>query len=94
MIYDFTAVEHQHPEKSTPVVWATDSPIVFTTTDIAGLARYFVVNGYEVEIPNPNGYEYVRLWFGESLIVLYNSGTIVVQGNPDISLTVLATLLF
>ena len=64
----------------------------FHTDDVPGMAHYLISNGYDLE-PNRSPYEYARLWYCGSLVVLYTSGTALVQGKPEPSLSLLHGLI-
>ncbi len=57
------------------------SKLSFWTASIPALADLLQARGYEL-VPTRNQLlEYARLRKDDSLIVLYNSGSVVVQGN-------------
>jgi hypothetical protein len=55
------------------------SPSSFDTANMPGLEQYLLDNGYR-PLPPRISTEYGRLRRGDSLIVLYHSGAVVLQG--------------
>lgn len=55
------------------------------------LAEYLITNGYDAEMPRSR-HEYARLWHCGALAVIYNSGTVLAQGDLAPTLTLLNSL--
>jgi len=75
-----------------PILYPGNTDRSFWTPTIPLLACWLVCQGYDAE-PGRSHTEYARLWFCGSLVVCYNSGTALVQGQPDHALATLAALL-
>ena len=76
-----------------PPTLGRPGPQTFTTADPQALAEYLISNGYDAE-PARARTEFTRLWAKGSLIVLYHSGTALVQGsNPGPAITLLESLI-
>lgn len=77
-----------------PILHPGNSPVSFYTATIAQLARWLNAAGFDAERGRTH-VEYARLYDGRGgLIVLYYSGSVVVQGaGSDHALATLAQLL-
>lgn len=74
-----------------PPILHQRGPVSFGTDDPRALASYLITNGYDLE-PAHSAYEWGRLWFCGALVVLYHSGTALIQGKPEPSLALLSGL--
>jgi hypothetical protein len=81
---------HTTGATSAPTVHPNSSGVSFDTTDPLALARWLnTQHGYDVELPRSDK-ELARLWHAVgSLIVVYLSGTALVQAEREPSLTLL-----
>ncbi len=80
------------PDPIPPIVHPGNTARSFWTPTVPLLARWLTAQGYDAEAGRSHT-EHARLWYKGSLIVLYNSGTALVQGQPDHALATLAALL-
>lgn len=74
-----------------PPILRQRGPVSFEGTEPAAIAHYLVNNGYDLE-PGHSAHEWGRLWFCGALVVLYHSGTALIQGKPEPSLALLSGL--
>jgi hypothetical protein len=84
-------METQHAGAiSAPTVQPNSSGVSFDTTDPLALARWLNdQHGYDIELPRSDK-ELARLWHSAgSLIVVYLSGTALVQAEREPSITLL-----
>ena len=59
-----------------------NTPPSFYAADIAALASSLLTNDFDAE-PGRSPHQYARLWYCGSLVVVYNSGTTLVQGKSE-----------
>lgn len=73
-----------------PVLWKR-STVSFDSDNPHAVADFLITNGYDAEPPRSH-HEYARLWLHGALVVIYANGTVLVQGDPTPSLTLLNSL--
>jgi len=83
--------QHAGATYTAPPTLNPRSPSSFAGTDPQVLAEYLITNGYDAE-PGHSQHEYARLWLRGSLVVLYASGTALVQGKREPSISLLTNL--
>lgn len=64
----------------TPCTLTSRTPVSFTASDVPGLADWLQQHGYSTQ-PARSTAEYGRYQRDASLIVLYHSGTVLLQGR-------------
>jgi hypothetical protein len=74
-----------------PPILRQRGPASFEGAEPAAIAHYLVNNGYDLE-PAHSAHEWARLWFRGALVVIYHSGTALIQGKPEPSLALLSGL--
>lgn len=75
-----------------PIVHRGNTARSFWTPTPPILARWLNVQGYDAE-PGRSHTEHSRHWYAGSLIIVYHTGSILVQSQADHGLATLAALL-
>ncbi len=83
--------QHAGATHTAPPTLNPRSPSSFAGTDPQALAAYLIINGYDVERGHST-HEYARLWNRGSLVILYHTGTALVQGKREPSISLLSSL--